>query len=121
MADDDNNIRHWHLRKEVSYGHLLSTLLMLGMIIGAWSDIQNRMVILEAHPPSPSHIIAEARLDLLEIEVARINVRDVALEQRVEDLIEQLLRRLDRQNLVLDRIETRVNQHDQKTSRKDTK
>lgn len=104
----------WHLKKEVSYGHIISTLVLSGMLIAGWVDVQNRMVILEQHPLTSAHLVAERRLDILETEIAKLNTIDVAIQLRLEDLQVQIINRLDRQDVKLDRIEDRLNQHDSK-------
>jgi hypothetical protein len=102
----------WHLKKEVSYGHIVSTIVLLILMIGGWIDVQNRLIVLEEHPTKPSHLSTEARLDKLESAIAAVHAQDVALTVRLEDLHKDILRRLDRQDIKLDRIEDRLNKHD---------
>ena len=104
----------WHLKKEVSYGHIISTLLLTGMLITGWVDIQNRMTVLEQHPSIGSHLNSEKRLDVLESAMARTIAIDTAMQLRIEDLQVQIIRSLDRQDVKLDRIEDRLNEHDTK-------
>jgi hypothetical protein len=106
----------WHLKKEVSYGHIISTILLVILMVGGWSDIQSRLIILEEHPGKPAHLSTEVRLDRLEITIAAVLTQDVALTMRLEDLHKDLLRRLDRQDIKLDRIEDRLNKHDTKNN-----
>jgi hypothetical protein len=102
----------WHLKKEVSYGHILSTLILAGMLVASWMDVQRRMVVLEQHPSLGSHVNSERRLDVLESSMARTVAIDTAMQLRIEDLQVQIMRSLDRQDVKLDRIEDRLNQHD---------
>ena len=102
----------WHLKKEVSYGHIISTVTLASLLVAGWIEVQSRIAILEQHPPSPSHAIAEQRLDRLEENMARVFAIDAAMSIRLEDLQDQIIRRLDRQDIKLDRIEDRLNQHD---------
>ena len=106
----------WHLKKEVSYGHIISTIMLIILMIGGWLDIQSRLIILEEHPGKPAHSLTETRLDKLESAIAAVHAQDVALTIRLVDLHEDLLRRLDRQDIKLDRIEDRINQHDSKSN-----
>jgi len=101
----------WHLRKEVSYGHIVSTLTLAAMLVALWVKTQNRIVVLEGHLGKPSHHATEARLDLIENEISRVNAVDAAMQLRMEDMQKEILRRLDRQDLKLDRIEDRLNEH----------
>ena len=114
MAEDKVGIDtvDWHLKKEVSYGHIISTIILVVMMVGSWLDIQKRLVILEEHPKKSAHSLTEIRLDKLESAIAAVHAQDVALTIRLIDFQEQIIRRLDRQDIKLDRIEDRLNRHD---------
>ena len=103
---------NWHLRKEVSVGHIISTLLLAFLLIGAWVETQTRFERMEHHLVSPSHAATELRLDIVEQEMSRVTAVDMALQLRLKDLQDQIIRRLDRHDTKLDRIEDRLNQHD---------
>jgi hypothetical protein len=92
----------WHLKKEVSYGHIISTLLLAILLIGGWVNTQNRIAVLEQHPDLGAHRISEERLDSLEVSVSRIEAVNLSMQK-------EILRRLDRQDVKLDRIEDRLN------------
>jgi hypothetical protein len=115
MANSVGEQVDWHLKKEVSYGHIISTIVLIILMIGGWLDIQNRLIILEEHPKKSAHSLTESRLDKLEVAIAAVHAQDVALTTRFIDFQEQIIRRLDRQDIKLDRIEDRLNEHDTKT------
>ena len=102
----------WHLRKEVSVGHIVSTAVLLVMLVAGWVETQSRLVVLEQHTTLGAHLVSEGRLDRLEENMARVFAIDTAMALRFEDLQDQIIRRLDRQDVKLDRIEERLNQHD---------
>lgn len=105
-----NNDVNWHLKKELSLGHLISTILLIIMMIGGYIDIQKRLATLETHVESPSHSVsADKRVDNLEARMSRVEAVDSAMAVRLEDLHQEILRRLDRQDVKLDRIEDRLN------------
>ena len=109
---EENKVTEWHLKKEVSYGHIISTLILASMLITGWIDVQKRMAILEQHPTKAAHEESERRLDMLETTMARTIAVDTAMQLRIEDLQVQIMRSLDRQDVKLDRIEDRLNKHD---------
>jgi hypothetical protein len=117
MAKDkvEIDIVDWHLKKEVSYGHIISTIILLILMVGGWVGIQTRLAILEEHPKKSAHSLTEKRLDNLESAIAAVHAQDVALTTRLVDFQAQLIRRLDRQDIKLDRIEDRLNKHDTNT------
>ena len=102
----------WHLKKEVSYGHIISTMLLGSMLVAGWIDVQKRMAVLEQHPLATAHKVAEKRLDVLETQMVRVDTINTAMSLRLEDLQVQIMRSLDRQDVKLDRIEDRLNEHD---------
>ena len=102
----------WHLKKEVSYGHIISTLMLSALLIAGWIDIQKRIAVLELHPLIGAHNVAERRLDILEAATSKLDTVNIALTLRFEDLQNQIIRSLDRQDIKLDRIEDRLNAHD---------
>jgi len=102
----------WHLKKEFSVGHIVSTVMLAGLLIAGWVDVQKRMTVVENHMVSPSHSESERRLDLAETRLARIEVNDAATSERLKELQTQIIRLLDRQDVKLDRIEDRLNKHD---------
>jgi hypothetical protein len=106
----------WHLKKEVSYGHIISTVVLVIMMVSGWIDVQKRLIVVEEHLKKPAHLLTETRLDVLESAIAAVHAQDVALTIRLEDLHNDILRRLDRQDVKLDRIEDRINQHDAKSN-----
>ena len=110
MADEVS----WHLKKEVSYGHIISTILLAAMMVGSWIEVQNRLHRVEIHLSAPSHDLTERRLDILEAKMVRVDSVNAAMQIRLEDLHQEILRRLDRQDIKLDRIEDRLNSHDGK-------
>lgn len=101
----------WHLKKEVSYSHIVSTLLLAGMLIGGWYEMQKRIHVLEGHINLPAHHVSEQRLDDLDSQMSRINAINGAMQVRLEDLHKEILRRMDRQDVKLDRIEDRINEN----------
>ena len=105
---------NWHLKKELSVGHLISTILLTVIMVGGWLDVQKRLAALESHPAAPAHEVTERRLDLLSAKMTRVEAIDASMQIRLEDLHQEILRRLDRQDIKLDRIEDRLNQHDTK-------
>lgn len=102
----------WHLKKEVSVGHIVSTLMLAGLLIAGYIDMKTRVVALEEHTTKPSHHEAEKRLDNLEQSVTRVDAVNAAMQIRLEDMQQEILRRLDRQDIKLDRIEDRLNKNE---------
>ena len=78
----------FHLRKEVSYGHLISTIILIGMLITAWVNINTDHAEFATHMGQTAHLEAEGRLDKLEVEMARINAAAAAMQVRIEDMDE---------------------------------
>jgi hypothetical protein len=107
-----NGVGMWHLRKEISVGHIISTVLLTILLVGGWVDIQERMTLYDMHISSPAHEETEKRLDAAEATIARVVAIDAAIQIRLEDIQKEIIRRLDRQDIKLDRIEDRLNQHD---------
>ena len=105
----DTDEPHWHLKKEVSIGHIVSTFMLAGLMIGGWVDVQSRLAETERHVGAPSHASTEMRLDLIERSLSRVDETDRAMQQRIESMHQEILRSLARQNDKLDRIEDRLN------------
>ena len=103
----------WHLKKEVSVGHIVSTVMLAGLLIAGLVEMQNRLQLVEQHTRSPSHMQTEIRLDAVESQLAQVQAVDHAIQQRLIDIQNEILRRLDRQDIKLDRIEDRLNDGDQ--------
>ena len=103
---------NWHLKKEVSVGHIISTFLLTLMLVGGWIDVQKRMSLYDQHIHAPAHPDSERRLDILEASLAHVNAVDASIQIRLEDIQKEIIRRLDRQDIKLDRIEDRLNKHD---------
>ena len=103
----------WHLKKEISVGHIISTVMLAILLIAGWVEIQNRLQAVEteiaSHVSLPAHSESERRLDFIESSLAQIHVTDTAIQQRLVDIQNEILRRLDRQDIKLDRIEDRLN------------
>lgn len=61
---------HWHLKKEVTVAHILSSIGVVGMLIAAWFSLQAAVGTLEARTVN----VTDARMTAIE--------RDVAAQQR---------------------------------------
>ena len=110
MTVDELN-GHWHLRKEVSVGHLISTVVFFFMLIGGWISIEVRLDRMEGHIGSPSHAQTEHRLDIVENEVAQMRVMNDAITNRIDTLLQQSLQSQAEIIRRLERIEDRLNNH----------
>lgn len=102
---------NWHIRKEISVGHILTTLTLLITMVAGWYEIQNRLTIVEAHLKTGSHEDNAQRLGKVEAQLARVEAVDQALTARLEVLHAEILRRMEHQDTTLGRIEDRLNQH----------
>ena len=97
---------HWHLRKEVTYGNIISTFLIVITLIIGWGKIQSQVAMFQNHLDSTApHVDAEARLDTIEERIARIEVTDAATLKQFDSLQREIISRLDR-------IENRIDAHD---------
>jgi len=108
-VDKDTADNNWHLKKEVSVSHIISTVMLAGLMVSGWVDVQNRLSETERHLGTPSHASTEIRLDLIERNLTQVEATDRAVQKRIEDLHQEILRSLARQNDKLDRIEDRLN------------
>jgi len=99
-------MKHWHLKREVSYGHIISTILLMLMLITGWVNISDRLTTVEtkqsSHLTLPAHLASDKRLDSLE---ARVGINE-ALMIRVDASLNDI-------KDVMRRIEDRLNSHDE--------
>jgi hypothetical protein len=102
---------NWHIRKEISVGHILTTLMLVITMVAGWYEIQNRLSRLEEHTADPAHAGTAQRLREIDAQMARVEAMDTALGVRLESLQAEILRRMDRQDTALARIEDRLNDH----------
>lgn len=100
---------NWHLKKEVSLGHLVSTVLLAIVMVAGWVNLQTRLATLEMHVKTPAHEYSEKRMDAMAAQMVSLSTKNQAMETRLLDLHREILRRLDRQDIKLDRIEDRLN------------
>jgi len=107
--DDDMLNGHWHLRREVSVGHLISSVMLFIMLIAGYVDIQVKLKDFSKHIGSPSHENTEMRLDIVESEIARMQVLDEALTTRIDSMLQQTLNSQAEIIRRLERIEDRMN------------
>jgi len=105
---------NWHIRKEISVGHLGTTLMVVIAMVAGWYQMQNRLIRLEEHLTSPAHAGAQQRLGQLEEKMARTEAIDAAMAARLESLHAEILRRMDHTDVTLGRIEDRLNSHDKR-------
>lgn len=105
---------HWHLRKEIGIGHIISTMLLTIMLISGYVRIENRLNAFSMHLTSPSHVITDQRLDVVEAQVGRMQVLDDALTKRLDTTVQQTLQSQLEIIRRLERIEDRLNAHDER-------
>jgi hypothetical protein len=96
---------NWHLRKEVTYGNMLSFAAIIVSMVLAWGTLQAEISTFRSHVESTGHLNTDARLDQVEQELARLGVIDAAMATRFDSLQREIINRLDR-------IEDRLNSHD---------
>lgn len=105
----------WHLRREVSFGHIISTIMLAILLVSGWVHVQTQMRIFEDHITAPAHPAADRRMDLLESAVGQIQITDSNLVNRINSVDSQVSNRLDamQSEIIrrLERIEDRLNQH----------
>jgi hypothetical protein len=106
-VDDING--HWHLKKEVSYGHLVSTAFLILAMVTGWVKVQTQLNDMSTHIGSPSHQQTERRLDLVEAELARMQVLDETITSRMDSMLQQALSSQAEIIRRLERIEDRLN------------
>lgn len=58
---DEYNVGGWHLKKEVSVGHLLTTLALAGAVVTYIIQNESRLATLEANDAAASHERMELR------------------------------------------------------------
>jgi uncharacterized protein YabN with tetrapyrrole methylase and pyrophosphatase domain len=103
---------NWHIRKEISVGHLGTTLMVIIAMVAGWYDIQNRLDRVEEHVIDPHpHATADQRLNQQELRLVATEATLGAVEKQVSGYQQELLRRMDRQDTTLARIEDRLDQH----------
>lgn len=98
-------MKHWHLKREVSYGHIISTILLMLMLITGWVNISDRLTTVETkqngHLTLAAHPSSDKRLDSLE---ARVGITE-ALMMRIDSTLTDIKESMRR-------IEDRLNKHD---------
>lgn len=97
MTNEEGDL-HWHLKKEVSYGHLVTTIMLVAMLVGGWVNVEKRMTAFQNHLKSGAHLQAERRLDLLESQMAAVSANHIAIANRLDEIIRRLERIEDRLN-----------------------
>ena len=84
--------RRWHMKKEVTVSHILSTMGMLGLIIAGWYSLQNAVASVEART---AHV-SDARITAIEANVQSLqrqvtsSLVDIKVElRRINDRLDE--------------------------------
>lgn len=82
MPEDNKN--HWHIKPEVSVGHMISTLALAGSLMIGWNNMTDRVIRMEE------------RTNQVQKENTRQNERMAGLQQGIDRKLERLDTKLDR-------------------------
>jgi hypothetical protein len=113
MEASKDDMEKWHVIPDITYGNILSMLVFVGSMGAVWGAVQARMDSFEAHLTDPVHVATVSRLNILEMDMARVETVDAAMQTRFEDLQKQIISRLDRQDAAMVRIEERLDEYNQ--------
>jgi len=80
----EDNKRHWHIKPEVSVGHMISTIALAGSLIVGWNNMSDRVVRMEE------------RTNQVQKENSRQNERMEGLQNGIDRKLERLDTKLDR-------------------------
>jgi len=69
----------WHLDKRLNVGHILTTILLVGALLGIWTDMDKRVTRLEVQQEESQRVAADIKRELREI------------NRKMDRLIERLL------------------------------
>lgn len=91
---------HWHVKKEISYTHMLGTLVLAGSLLGVYDDMSKRQVMVEA-----TVIQLDKRIEKQDERHGK-GMDTLRLEQR--DANQKVDKNLDRINDKLDKINDKL-------------
>lgn len=79
----------WHVKKEVSISHMISTLILLLALVAAWDDLGDRVDVLEIRSDQleKTDNMQSIRVDKLQLSIdTKLNQLDVKMD-RLKDLL----------------------------------
>ena len=80
---DKNGNGHWHLKKEVTIAHILSSLAVVGLILTAWYSLSGAVDVLAAQTKN----VTEARIVAVE---TKIDLTDTNVQRSLDSITTEL-------------------------------
>jgi len=79
-----NNPTNFHLKPEITWGHLISTLLLFGAIIGLYENNGDR------------HSVADKRITVVEMQITDLHEQALISRSEMNDRLKSIDTKLDR-------------------------
>lgn len=96
-----NRRTHWHISKEVTWGHILTTITLLLTVAALWGDLDDRVDMNTIERQHNRELIEAYRTDMA---TARDEIREEfrSINDKLDRLIERVLIRYDQETRELD-------------------